>query len=69
MDKWALYTYCFVGVAAFAYVIFYIVITIGGMFDLIYLFKSLRGEVVDSVDDGRARQLDKEQSPKSPSAD
>lgn len=56
MDNWALSTYCFVSLAMFAYIIFFIVIMIGGMFDLAYLFKSLKAENADPTDDGRAKQ-------------
>ena len=58
MDGWAFSTYCFVGLAAIAYIVFFIVIAIGGMFDLAYLFRSLKAEVPDDADDGRARCQD-----------
>ena len=58
MDSWALTTYCFVGISTIAYVVFFIVISVGGIFDLIYLFKSLKAEIIDTSDDGRARNID-----------
>ena len=58
MSNWALVTYCFVSVATIAYVVFFIVITIGGFFDLMYLLKSLKTEIVDATDDGRAKKSD-----------
>jgi hypothetical protein len=39
-----------------AYIVFFIVIMIGGMFDLGYLFKSLKAEIADPTDDGRSKQ-------------
>ncbi len=59
MNNWSFFTYCFVFVAAIAYIIFFIVITIGGFFDLAYLFKCLKSEIVDNDDDGRARVITK----------
>jgi hypothetical protein len=58
MSNWALVTYCFVSFATIAYVVFFIVITIGGFFDLMYLLKSLKTEIVDATDDGRAKKSD-----------
>jgi hypothetical protein len=54
MSTMAVATYALVGVFAFAYVIFFVVITIGGFFDLLHLIRGLRREVVDPEDDGRA---------------
>ena len=62
MSTLALATYILVGVAGVAYVGFYIVITIGGFFDLLYLFKSLKEEVVDAADDGRGATQNTENS-------
>lgn len=56
MSMMALITYIVVSVFALAYVIFFIVITIGGFFDLIYLIKGIQTEVVDAMDDGRVPQ-------------
>ena len=46
-------TYIFVAAAIIAFVGFSIVVTIGGIFDLVYMFKELKTEVVDETDDGR----------------
>ena len=46
-------TYVFVVAAIIAFVGFSIVVTIGGVFDLVYMFKELKTEVVDETDDGR----------------
>ena len=56
MSNWAIATYCFVSVSMFAYIIFFIVIMIGGIFDLGYLFRSLKTEIADPTDDGRSKQ-------------
>ena len=57
MSSWAIITYGFVSIAIIAYAGFFIVITIGGLFDLKYLLKSLGTESVDPTDDGRAEKL------------
>ena len=54
MSIMAIATYIVVSLFAFAYVIFFTVITIGGFFDLLYLIRGIRDEVVDPKDDGRA---------------
>ena len=46
-------TYVFVVTAIIAFVGFSIVVTIGGIFDLVYMFRELEKEVVDEADDGR----------------
>jgi hypothetical protein len=40
-------------VVTLAYVIFFIFITIGGFFDLVYLLRSIHSEVLNPEDDGR----------------
>jgi len=55
MGAWAIATYSLVFAAAIAYVFFFVIITIGGFFDLIYLFKSLKEEEIDAEDDGRTK--------------
>jgi len=42
------------------YVGFFIVVTIGGFFDLLYLSKSIREESVDAADDGLVAKLGEE---------
>lgn len=54
MSTMAAATYVLVSFFAFAYVIFFVVITVGGFFDLLHLVRGLRTEVVDPADDGRA---------------
>ena len=46
-------TYVFVATAIIAFVGFSIVVTIGGVIDLIYMFRELKAEVVDETDNGR----------------
>ena len=57
MSSWALITYWFIGITMIAYVLFFVVITIGGAIDLTYLIKTLKSEVADPEDDGRAKKL------------
>jgi len=54
MSIMAIATYILVSVFACAYVIFFMVITIGGFFDLLHLIRGIKTEVVDPEDDGRA---------------
>ena len=61
MSALALATYILVSVAALAYLIFFVFITIGGFFDLLYLLKSIRQEVLNPDDDGRVVHADKEE--------
>jgi len=53
MDKWELSTYIYIAIALGANVIITTVTLIGGYFDVIHLFKTLRKEIVDVTDDGR----------------
>ena len=53
MDGWAHACYWYVGIAIGMNFIFSIVISIGGAFDLMKLFKSLKKEAPDETDDGR----------------
>lgn len=48
-------TYVFVSVTIVAYVGFAIVVTIGGVFDLLFLFRELKASELDETDDGRGR--------------
>lgn len=52
MSAMAVATYCLVTVFAIAYVIFFVVITVGGFFDLMRLIKGIKTELVDRQDDG-----------------
>ena len=42
-----------------AFIGFTVVVTIGGIYDLIYLFRELNEEVLDETDDGRVHKEDK----------
>jgi hypothetical protein len=53
MTGWAYASYWYVGIAVITNLLFSIVISIGGGFDLVWMFKSLKEEVVDETDDGR----------------
>lgn len=53
MSPLVIATYILVLAAALGYIGFFVIITIGGFFDLIYLFKSIKEENVDAEDDGR----------------
>lgn len=46
-------TYVYVSVSIAAFLGFTIVVTIGGIFDLIYMFRELETEILDETDDGR----------------
>lgn len=53
MDAWEVSTYIYIAIALVANVVITVVTLIGGYFDVIYLFKMLRKEIVDITDDGR----------------
>lgn len=53
MSIWMILTYiCAIGFGAFL-VVLTVIVTIGGVFDLKYFFKSLDEEILDETDDGR----------------
>lgn len=52
MSAMALATYAVVAVFAVAYFIFFLVITVGGFYDLKQLLNAIRTEAVDPQDDG-----------------
>lgn len=56
MSAMAIATYILVSIFAFGYVIFFVVITIGGFFDLVKLINGIRTELVDPTDDGRVQR-------------
>ncbi|HMP75098.1 MAG TPA: prepilin-type N-terminal cleavage/methylation domain-containing protein [Kiritimatiellia bacterium] len=56
MSAMVIATYILVSTAAAAYVLFFLVITIGGAFDLAHLLRALRRETPDPEDDGRAEK-------------
>lgn len=53
MDKWEISTCAYIAIALGTNVIITVVTLIGGYFDVIHLFKMLRKEIVDVIDDGR----------------
>lgn len=50
---WSPFVYWFVVVNTLLCAVFTAVVIVGGIFDLRFLFRSLREEVVDAHDDGR----------------
>lgn len=52
MSAMAIATYCLVTVFAIAYMIFFVVITVGGFFDLKKLLIGIKTEIVDPQDQG-----------------
>lgn len=59
MSTLAMATYLLVSLAGLAYLGFFVFITIGGFFDLVYLLKSIRQEALDPEDDGRVTHVTK----------
>ncbi|MDC0935680.1 hypothetical protein OAS39_05295 [Pirellulales bacterium] len=53
---WSPLVYWYVIVNAFICAAFTVVVVIGGIFDLRFLFRALREEVADETDDGRVVQ-------------
>jgi hypothetical protein len=51
--NWVTMTYLLCGVLAIVFVIFTVVVTIGGVIDLVIMFRELESETVDISDDGR----------------
>jgi hypothetical protein len=52
--KWWMYaSYIYAFTMAAIFVVLTIIVTIGGVFDLRYMFRSLRQEELDPTDDGR----------------
>ena len=58
MSGWEMSSWVYFGLMAISSVIITIVTTIGGIFDLRYLFRSLKDEQVDDTDDGRIHESD-----------
>ena len=50
---WSVATFWYTLINTFACLIFTIVVIIGGIFDIRYLFKALKEDPVDNADDGR----------------
>ena len=51
--NWVTMTYLLCGALAIVFVIFTVVVTIGGVIDLVIMFRELESEMVDDSDDGR----------------
>ena len=50
---WSKFIFWFVSINVVITILFTLVIIVGGCFDLKFLFKALKEEVVDETDDGR----------------
>lgn len=53
MMAWMLLSYVLFGISCLVFLILTVIVTVGGAYDLRYLFKSLKEEVADETDDGR----------------
>jgi len=58
MGIWSPLVYWYVAVNAILCAAFSVVVVVGGIFDLRYLFRALREEIVDETDDGRVIHRD-----------
>ena len=56
MSKWEMSTWLYVAILIVVNVILTVVVSVGGYFDLKYLFKSMSSQSVDPNDDGRVRR-------------
>ena len=56
---WSPFVFWFVLVNAVVCAVFSLVVVVGGIFDLRYLFRALGEEEVDETDDGRVMSNDK----------
>ena len=52
-SPWVTVDYAYGVIMVATYVVFSVVVTIGGMMDLVYMFRELKNAVVDETDDGR----------------
>jgi hypothetical protein len=52
-SPWVTFCYIFSAVSIVLYLGFTVVVTIGGIIDLVYMFKQLESSQVDETDDGR----------------
>ena len=53
LDFWSPFIYWYVAVNAILCALFTLVVIVGGVFDLRFLFNALSDEAVDEADDGR----------------
>ena len=56
MNLWMISTYIWAGGFGILFIIMSVVVTIGGIYDLKYLFKTLKEQAVDETDDGRVEE-------------
>jgi uncharacterized ion transporter superfamily protein YfcC len=56
MSGWEVSTYIYLFLMIAFNVVLTVIVSIGGFFDLGYLFKALKEEVVDETDDGRIKK-------------
>ena len=55
--NWMFITYFSFIVGILVFLVITVIVTIGGAFDLKFLFQSLKEEVLDEADDGRVRDV------------
>lgn len=53
MSNWELVTYIYIVIMLVFNVVVTVIVSIGGCFDLTYLFRILSSKIVDETDDGR----------------
>ena len=53
MFYWMVFSYILFTLSCLTFIVISVIVTIGGAYDLKFLFKSLKEEVVDETDDGR----------------
>ncbi|MFI4911506.1 MAG: hypothetical protein ACIAQZ_07550 [Sedimentisphaeraceae bacterium JB056] len=56
MNGWETSSYIYLVIMILFNILLTVIVSIGGYFDLKYLFKSLREEIVDETDDGRVKK-------------
>jgi hypothetical protein len=57
MSTWAIISYWYTLINLIIFVVFTIIMSVGGFIDLRLLFDDLNSKVVDERDDGRVQQL------------
>ena len=60
---WSKFTFWYVYINTFVTIGFLLCVIVGGVFDLRFLFRALREEVVDETDDGRVIESPGETEP------
>ena len=56
MSFWMFFSYVLFIISCLIFLVITVVITVGGAYDLKFLFKSLKEEVLDETDDGRVNR-------------